>query len=438
MTSMKTSQTPGAPSDGGNPRFVRPATGGGEPLTVVLVVDSAGNEGNGTSNSALQFARELRALGHVARIVGVGGEWPARAASIPIVTPIAARQQMSFGVPDDALFASAFRGADIVHLYLPFPFERAALRVARRMRIPVSCAFHLQPENVLYSAGPLRYVPGADALLYRLFRRWMYRDVRHVHVPTRMTADLLRAHGYRNDLHVISNGYDPAFAPRPGEASARPWQPGEGRPFRVLASGRLASEKDHATLIRALGLCRHRADVELVIAGTGPLDRSLRREAARCLARPADIGFHRHEDMPGLLRSADLLVHPSIADLEGVSVLEALACGLVPVIADSPLSAAKDFALDGRSLFPVGDERALADRIDWWIDHPQERSRMGGEYARYVARTHSLRSSVAAFVDMEREAIADDRAWYAGHPRPAHLEIAGPGTGKPAVPGISR
>ena len=382
------------------------------PLTIALVVDSLGREGNGTSNSALQFAGELRRRGHEVRLVGIGGDYPARESAIPVVSPIAARQQMHFARPDDGLFESAFDGADVVHLYLPFAFERAALRVARRMRVPVSCAFHLQPENVTYSAGPLRYVPGVDDAIYALFRRRFYRNVRHVHVPTRMTERLLREHGYRNDLHVISNGYDPMFVPAEGMASAQPWSRGSGRAFRVVASGRLAGEKDHATLIRALAKCRHRDDVQLVIAGAGPLERSLKRLAAGMLAHPASIGFHAHEDMPRLLRSCDLFVHSSIADLEGVSVIEALACGLVPVIADSNLSAAKDFALDGRSLYPVGDEDALADRIDWWIDHPDERVRMSKEYAASMRDSHSLDRSVGLFEGMERRAIADDMAWY--------------------------
>lgn len=78
--------------------------------------------------------------------------------------------------------------------------------------------------------------------------------------------------------------------------------------------------------------------------------------------------------MPDLLRSGDLLVHCSIADIESISVIEAMACGLVPVIAVSNLSAASHFALLDQSRFPVRDATALAARIDWWIEHPRERA----------------------------------------------------------------
>ena len=85
------------------------------------------------------------------------------------------------------------------------------------------------------------------------------------------------------------------------------------------------------------------------------------------------------------------MVHPSIADIEGVSVLEGMACGLVPVIAGSRLSAAGNFALTGNSLFPSGDSETLALRIDWWIEHPEDRRIWGRKYAEYACR-HYTRS----------------------------------------------
>ena len=52
------------------------------------------------------------------------------------------------------------------------------------MGIPVTAGFHLQPENVLYSAGPLRRIPGISSFLYWLFKHWLYKHIDHIHVPT--------------------------------------------------------------------------------------------------------------------------------------------------------------------------------------------------------------------------------------------------------------
>ncbi|MDF7663628.1 glycosyltransferase [Bifidobacterium sp. ESL0763] len=431
------------------PDFQRDATlgatphGAKQPLTIALVVDSVGNRGNGTSNSALQYARELRRQGHRVRLVGVGApDYPVAVHHLPFVSWLAAKQQMQFAAPDDAVFRRAFQGADVVHIYMPFKFGRRALALARSMGVPVTAGFHLQPENVTYSAGPLRYVPGVPSLIYRLFDFWLYRHIGHIHAPSEMIASQLRAHGYGAKLHVISNGYSSRFHPGDGasgeEASRKadndepvvresrpPKFPffnrlglramlsatrnaGGSRPvFRIIASGRLSHEKDHETLIRAVALSRHADRIDLTICGTGPLRHHLRRLARRLLPGPAHIGFHRNDDMPDLLRSADLLVHPSIVDIESLSVLEGIASGLVPVIADSPLSAAGQFSLTDASLFPARNARALARRIDWWIEHPAQRSEWGRRYAREARERYGLPDCVRQFVAMEREAIAD-------------------------------
>lgn len=185
------------------------------PLTIALVVDTVGNQGNGTSNSALQWAAELERQGHHVRLVGIGApEYPARVNKVPLVSWVAAKQLMQFAEPSDTLFRTAFQGVDVVHIYMPFKFGRRAAKVARQMGIPVTAGFHLQPENVLYSAGPLRRIPGISSFLYWLFKHWLYKHIDHIHVPTEMTASLLRAHGYKAKLHVISNGYSPVYSPK--------------------------------------------------------------------------------------------------------------------------------------------------------------------------------------------------------------------------------
>ena len=374
------------------------------PLTIAMVVDTSGNRGNGTSNSALQWAEELKRQGHTVRLVGIGApEYPARVNHVPLVSWVAKQQQMQFAEPSDTLFRTAFQGVDVVHIYTPFRFGQHACKVAKKMGIAVTAGYHVQPENITYSAGPLKYIPGIDSFIYWLFNLWLYRKIDHVHVPTELGASLLRSHGYKAKLHVISNGYEARFTPKMQRDAGK----SASVPFRIVASGRLTNEKNHVALIHAIARCRHAQDIELTIAGTGPLKKKLQRLAARLLSRPASIGFHKNTEMPALLRSGDLLVHPSIADLESVSVIEGMAAGLVPVIASSPLSAAGQFALRDESLFPVDDVEALARRIDWWVDHPDELSEWGEIYAEHTKEHYSVAASVRKFVAMEREAIAD-------------------------------
>ena len=142
------------------------------PLTIAMVVDTSGNRGNGTSNSALQWAEELKRQGHTVRLVGIGApEYPARVNHVPLVSWVAKQQQMQFAEPSDTLFRTAFQGVDVVHIYTPFRFGQHACKVAKQMGIAVTAGYHVQPENITYSAGPLKYIPGIDSFIYWLFQR---------------------------------------------------------------------------------------------------------------------------------------------------------------------------------------------------------------------------------------------------------------------------
>lgn len=104
----------------------------------------------------------------------------------------------------------------------------------------------------------------------------------------------------------------------------------------------------------------------LVLAGDGPERGALEAEArALGLAeRIAFPGYVRYPDLPALYGAADLFVHPAAEERWGVSVQEALACGL-PVVASERVGAARDLIEIGRNGFryPAGDTEALSQAI---------------------------------------------------------------------------
>lgn len=78
--------------------------------------------------------------------------------------------------------------------------------------------------------------------------------------------------------------------------------------------------------------------------------------------------------MVKLLNYADLYVHSAAMEAEGISCLEAISCGLVPIISDSPRCATQAYALTDRSKFRFDSPADLAAKIDWWLDNPEERA----------------------------------------------------------------
>jgi hypothetical protein len=66
-------------------------------------------------------------------------------------------------------------------------------------------------------------------------------------------------------------------------------------------------------------------------------------------------------------------VHPAEIEIEAIACLEAITCGLVHVIANSPRCATKAFAMGNNNLFENKNSDDLASKIDYWIENPKEK-----------------------------------------------------------------
>ena len=90
--------------------------------------------------------------------------------------------------------------------------------------------------------------------------------------------------------------------------------------------------------------------------------------------------------------------------MKGLSCLEALREGTVPVITQGDLIGTSVFALCPESLYPVYDSKALAERIDWWIEHPEKRNEMAQRYADSASK-YDINKSAEALIAMFNQAL---------------------------------
>lgn len=372
-------------------------------MKIAFVMDDMSVHSNGTSATAERYAEALREQGHEVVCVAFGAEGPNAFAvpehHIPIVTHVAEGLDFRFAQPDQAVFDEAFVDVDVIHVFLPFALGQAARDWGHAHGVPVTAAFHLQPENVTYNAN-IGSAPLVCDVIYRLFRDWLYGDVGHIHCPSEMIARQLRKHGYRAKLHVISNGVPKEFSPGEGEAF-------DDGLVHIVTVGRLSHEKDQLTITRALAKSKHANRLQLHICGEGPLRADIERRGAR-LPHPPIIEYRSQADLIALERACPLYVHASTADIEAISVIEALACGCVPIIAKAEMSAPSQFALCSECLFDAGDDERLAQLVDWWLDHPDKLAEWSPRYAEEGMSDH-VDKCVARFVGMLEEAVADTR-----------------------------
>ena len=137
-------------------------------------------------------------------------------------------------------------------------------------------------------------------------------------------------------------------------------------PMTVLSNRNLLPLYDLSCLIRAIPLVlKEEPEIRFLIAGEGADREHLEREAEHLNVHSSVhfLGRIPHVQMPGLLSKADIYVSTSLADGTSVSLMEAFAAGVFPVVTDIPSN--REWITDRESgfLVPVGNERRLADRI---------------------------------------------------------------------------
>ncbi|MFC5182702.1 glycosyltransferase [Actinomadura harenae] len=242
---------------------------------------------------------------------------------------------------------------DVVHAHF-WMSGRAALLAARPLGIPVVQTFHAlgtvksRHQGELDTSPPERLgierevVQGCDAL---------------VALCADEVAELLRLDASLGRVRVIPCGVDVgAFTPE-GPVAGR-----GGGGARILTLSRLIRRKGIENVVAAL---RELPGAELVVAG-GPPEARLGEDAEvrrlRNVAREAGVservrflGRVPREDVPALLRSADVFVCVPWYEPFGMTALEAMACG-VPVVA-SAVGGFLDTVEDGVTGFLVSPSR---------------------------------------------------------------------------------
>lgn len=170
----------------------------------------------------------------------------------------------------------------------------------------------------------------------------------------------------------------------------------------VLFCGELIPRKDPMAAVEAvLGARGQGRDVRLVVAGDGPL----RPELERYLARPGSVEWLRHipfsDEIPSLMKGADVLI--STSSQEGLPrvLVEALAAGIPIVSVENRGS--RELLADGMGrLVPQRDGRSLRDalvsfRRSDFPSHDEMRSR---------ADAYSSTRVAAAYVEAVTDVLA--------------------------------
>jgi rhamnosyl/mannosyltransferase len=212
-------------------------------------------------------------------------------------------------------FRRQLKWADIVHYHFPWPFgECLHLLFGRHTKSVVTYHSDIYKQRLL----KIFYGP--------ILHAFLRRTDRIVATSPNYLESSVDLAPHRHQCQVIPIGLDEQSYAPPSPATLARWNQRVGRDF-FLFVGILRYYKGLDVLLAAA----KDAPFRVVIAGTGPLEEDLRKQAAQLgLANVTFVGYVGDEDKAALFALARAVVLPSLFRSEafGVSLLEGAMSGL--------------------------------------------------------------------------------------------------------------
>ncbi|NEN06453.1 glycosyltransferase family 4 protein [Diaminobutyricibacter tongyongensis] len=290
---------------------------------------------------------------------------------------------------------------DVVHFQSHIVVGRGLSVEAEKRGIRIIGTNHFMPENMLeFTLLPKWIQEWAIGLAWKAARRTFGR-AEAVTTPTRKAADFLEKFTGLRGVHAISCGidahnYTPDFSPRTEN--------------RILFVGRVTGEKQIDVLLKAIALLPASLDAKLEIVGGGDQFKNLQHLADQLgiADRVTFSGYVTDEQLRQAYTRATIFAMPSIAELQSIATMEAMASAL-PVVAANAM-ALPHLVHDGENgyLFEPGNAHALADRIERILLMPQEELDVLKNASLGIVAAHDIQRTLTTFESLYRgEAVAD-------------------------------
>lgn len=401
---------------------VTPATGRektshvGQPLKVLIGCDTFGPDVNGAARFAERLAAGLVQRGHDVHVVAPAagrkhGTWTEVHEGQPMTVHRLKswrwyphdwmRYALPWQVRSNSKRILDSVKPDVVHFQSHIIVGGALSSEAQKRGIRIIGTNHFMPENLLeFTLLPQAFQDVAIRTAWRAASRTFGR-AEAVTTPTRRAADFLEEYTQLSGVHAISCGIDAHhYTPNFSHDLAN----------KILFVGRVTGEKKIDVLLKAFALLPSSLDARLEIVGGGDQLNNL-KNLAHVLGigdRVVFTGYLTDPELKEKLSSAKVFAMPSIAELQSIATMEAMASGL-PIVGANAM-ALPHLIHDGENgfLFSPGDVRELAQKLERVLTMPQkERDAMKNSSLSYI-RGHDITRTLDTFEALYRgEEVVD-------------------------------
>ena len=285
---------------------------------------------------------------------------------------------------------------DVVHFQSHLLIGRGMTYAGARRGIRLIGTNHFMPENLLaYTFILPRFLQAwAIGLAWKDADR-IFRRAERVTTPTLKAAEYLEANTSVRGVLAISCGidahnYTANMAPRTDNL--------------IVFLGRVVEEKQIDKLIRAFALLDPNLNARLEIVGGGDLESRLKLLAASLglQTRVKFAGYVEEDYLRRALTRATVFSMPSVAELQSISTMEAMASGL-PIVAANAM-ALPHLVHDGENgfLFEPGNITQLADRLTRILTMPHEQLLAFKRESLRIVASHDIQRTLDTFESLYR------------------------------------
>jgi PEP-CTERM/exosortase A-associated glycosyltransferase len=302
---------------------------------------------------------------------------------------------------------------DLLHAHSPWLNAIPALRVGRKLKIPVVYEIRAFWEDAAvdhrtYSEGSLKY---------RFVKRtetWVCRQVDQLAVLCQgVRQDIISRAIPEEKVTVVYNGIDlDDFTPsEPDSEYGQQWKLRGKRVIGFIGSFYRYEGLD--LLIDAFALLtKDRQDLVLLLVGGGETELELRGQIERLGLQQKVLlpGRISHDRIPGVYALIDVLCYPrySMRLTELVTPLKPLECMAMrkPLVA-SNIGGHRELITDGQTgiLFAPGDTLALTAALKKVLDDPELKSRLENKGFEWVRQNHPWEKTASAYLSVYSKAL---------------------------------
>ena len=384
-------------------------------LSIAMICDPIGNNKSGVVVSTMRFSKLLKERGHHVIFIGArddeykdhsdhDGIKAYRYRSIPI--PKGGGWHLAFPTVKELKKVFTDEKINVVHIILPMSGAVVAIKAARALNIKIVAHSHSQPEN-LFMDMPKMIQPTLNNL-WNNYLVWTYSKAESLIYPSELARSLLDKLSKKNQPStVISNGINLShFQPMEiGDFYKRYNIPKDK--VKLLYVGRLYPEKSIDTLIKAIPhIIKQHPNTHVMLVGAGHLRPKLEKlvHSLGVEKNVTFLGLVSEEDKILAYNASDVFILPSVAELEGMVVLEAMACGKPIIISDAEMSASRFFVDGNGFLFETKNHQHLAEQVLKLVTSAELRKKMGAVSSEKI-KNYDINKSVLLLEEVYYKAL---------------------------------